>query len=669
MPYDIQALRTKYGISDQNSGYDISSLRQKYGIDAPSTPPEDSGKPFKYDVPQEQKTSAEKIAQYNQEQGGYDAATKKANSVGGIVWNTLKGVGTTLTSSEQGLGKTIATEATDPKQYADNVKHLADSQVTLQKLISEREKRGIDTTSIKRAYNSNADLIKENQDAIDAYSSSVPTTAQAAGQIGGTALDVLTAGTYGKAAEGAKSFQLSKGSVPFIKAAGTAVAPEVGKVAEIASKPSGLFTAKGFGNVAKGAGTGYGYDVTQGLQGGRGENRTGFNSLIPGAGTVLGAGIPAVTEGFQSILNKTNPTTKANIITNNRKTELNKLDRYSNVEKVVQKNKNRGIDVKDIVANTDLLHGAVDKDGHITTKGEGNAIDQVQQFIKPQEDVIVKNLEQEGISLTPAKVRRRLNAKIESSGISGKARTTALNNVDAEIAGYRTNKEGNIPLAELHKAKIDKYAGINFMTDAEKQRYDKSIAGGLKELVQENTKSVDVKRLNDELARNYAVINYLEKLDGKKVEGGKLGKYFARTVGAMVGGHFGPLGAIAGAEVAGKIKGSSMAATFGGKTGKGLSQSQLMRDAIKKGNAPRSPLPALIPGNDYIPAQGENIRLPQKSQSTLDRLERQNPNIKIPQSSNSFGNRNTSQSTTTTPIKKGMPNLIPQPKNKVNKKQ
>ena len=57
-------------------------------------------------------------------------------------------------------------------------------------------------------------------------------------------------------------------------------------------------------NVLKRAGIGYGYDVSSGLQGFRGEDRTGGKAFIFGLGTVISGGIPVVIEGGTSIKNR-----------------------------------------------------------------------------------------------------------------------------------------------------------------------------------------------------------------------------------------------------------------------------------------------------------------------------------------------------------------------------
>jgi hypothetical protein len=585
------------GSPDLNSiDADLQSYRSSKGATAPAT---GLTPPFKFDVPATDQDRQNKITGYNADAAAAKSESDKANSFGGFISNFGKAIVSNLAGSEVGLGKTIGETIAAPevtKELTEANQIRSDTQVTLLKRIRENKALGKDTTRLEQTYNSVYGEPDKTPTVSDIVPSINKTTGQVAGELGGTALDILSAGTYGKTATaGMKTGELAAKNIG-MKAAATIASPELGKVAEqTAQKATGAFTKKGAISIAKGAGVGYAQDVTQGLQGNRGENRTGAGAFIPGMGTAIGGGIPAITEGVQSAKNAFSQEGKAESIVNQRKKELGVLDDYASVSKRVQKAKDKGIDVKDIVANTDLLHGAVDKNGVISTKGEGNAVDQLQQFIQPQEDVISKNLKNEGVSLPASVVQKKLEYEVNQSGLKGGAKIRALNEVEQDMKGYMldANKDGTIPLSVIHDAKVDKYSNINFMTEAEKQKSAKAIARGLKQLVENNTKSVDVKKLNSELSQHYAVLDYLNSLDGKRVEGGRLGKYFAKTVGAIVGGHFGPLGSIVGAETAGAIKGNSMASTFGGKIGRNLEQSEAMKAAIASGNTTKLPVKSM----------------------------------------------------------------------------
>jgi hypothetical protein len=67
--------------------------------------------------------------------------------------------------------------------------------------------------------------------------------------------------------------------------------------------PTGLFTGQTLGRATAGGAIGYGYDVVGGLQGNRGEDRTGAGAFIPGLGTAVGIGVPLAIGAYQSVNN------------------------------------------------------------------------------------------------------------------------------------------------------------------------------------------------------------------------------------------------------------------------------------------------------------------------------------------------------------------------------
>lgn len=268
-------------------------------------------------------------------------------------------------------------------------------------------------------------------------------------------------------------------------------------------------------------------------------------------------------------------------ITTKRATELQGvIDKNSPLRKYIEKQEKKGLNPKEEVVNSDVLSGAVDKEGVIRTKQEGGAVSQYTDAIKPAEDVVTKVIEAEGKTLPLKEVQSNLVDSIMNSGLEGEALTKALNAIKSEVEGYklRAGPDGTIPISLIQKAKINKYSGINYLNEGGK--IDKTIAKSLKEMVEKNT-SADVKALNAELSKHYSAIGLLEKLDGTRVKGGRLGKYFAKGIGAMAGSGFGPLGAIAGAEIAGALEGRGMSKTFGKPTGKNVELSPLMKSTIE----------------------------------------------------------------------------------------
>lgn len=585
---------------------------------------------FTYDVPEVVETKQSKLGRLQSEAQKATEEAKKATSPLGYVKNFGKALVENLMPSEVGLGKTIGKLAGNQTDtYSKLIQDVSNQQANLLKAIREKETKGGDTTSLKRIYNDNVKQLSELNKNLQ-EEGNLPTTGQVAGQLGGTALDVLSAGTYGKA----KTAGMSTGKLaPSVSSTVSKVAtatglPELGKIAE--QKASGLFTKKGATNVLKGAGLGYASDVSLGLQGIRGEDRTGGKAFIPGVGTAIGTAIPAISETTQSVKNFRDPEIKAQKLIEKRKTGLDKLDKYQPIKKAVEKGNERGIDIKKLLSETDVLSGTVDNTGTISTKGEDGAIAQyTKQFIDGNESLVSDLLKKENSAISPSLVKARLIQNVKNAGIEGKALTNALKSIDEEMAGYmlRANENGTIPVSTLHDAKINKYNNINFFTEGATKQYDKTVANALKKLVEENTKSVDVQKINEELSKHFAVIDYLNKLDNKKVDGGKLGKYFAQTVGAIVGSHAGPVGAVVGAEVGGRIKGGLMSKSFNGKTGKIPQQSEVINEALRVKNA--TPL-------------------------------------ELPYSSNNFGNRQINQAITPTATNNSITSSIPQSTPKVN---
>lgn len=310
-----------------------------------------------------------------------------------------------------------------------------------------------------------------------------------------------------------------------------------------------------------------------------------------GTGAVIGAAIPAAVQGIKTLqkvdLSRAPRIEKPSIfqqktLNQNLKT-LDTFDKYGSIKRIASKSPEQFTEVKKMLAGTDLLFRSVDETGTIRTLQKDGAYDQVKDFLKPQESVISDLLKKEGKKVPLSEVAAKLKKSVNESGLKGGAKLRALKNVEDDIAGYAldADKDGLISLSTVQEAKIDKYSNINYL-NPESKRADKAIAKGLKELVEESSELVRISEVNGELKKLYNLLDYLDALDGKKVEGGKLGKYFAQTIGGIVGSHFGPVGTIVGAELAGKIKGFQMASRFGKKTGGELKISPIIEDAIKK---------------------------------------------------------------------------------------
>lgn len=300
---------------------------------------------------------------------------------------------------------------------------------------------------------------------------------------------------------------------------------------------------------------------------------------------------------------------KAHPLVPKRYAELKKIeDSSAPVRRVIEKAKSQGIDTKQLLSETDLLHNAVDETGTIRTTV---ARQQLTDHLAPVESVVTDTLRREGVSIPLKEVEQAQLHAIDRSGLEGSALEAAYTKLETEMKGLsrRANTDGKIMLDKVHAAKVSKYNTVDYSNEGSKIA-DKAVARTYKELVEKHTKSADVQALNRELQQHYAMFDLLEELNGKKVEGGRLGKHVARILGGVIGSHFGPLGTILGSEALAKAKGASMASKFNGKTGKPLGNSQAMDRAIANSKQPPLGLPAPKPG---APKVKNNVPIPLRS--------------------------------------------------------
>ena len=413
---------------------------------------------------------------------------------------------------------------------------------------------------------------------------------------------------------------------------------------------------QGFGEVLKGGATGA-------LMG------TAFGGALGGVSPVVGAGVKA---GFKKVAPKTLfPKTAAlraekemtNTVAKREEEIFNIENNYAKTRKAMSYSKDANSASRKRIASTDVLVGAVDQDGLIRTE---NAVKQYRAMtLEGTEGVVRQNLEREGGSVTADIIKKQLQENIMKSGLEGKALQRALTGIDAEINGLmlRADSSGRIPLAVLQDAKISAYGGINFQSEPWVKTEQKTIANAYKKLIEGNSnvritignKTYGIKDINEELGKYLKDIELLENLNGRRVKGGKLGKYFSQISGNIVGGIAGhaiggpagsAVGTIIGGELGGRLRGNILSKTLGKATGNLAPESQILKEAAITAESPRLMLPAPKSIFRSQMPTGPTINLPSKTQSAIDEAY-----------SKSLGKRNqqynpTKITTTATSIKK-----------------
>jgi len=576
---------------------DLEKYRKKEPVPGAAPTPVDVNKyrkpapgAFTFDVPIDPaKASQQRLQDARNDQVQYDQEASK-----GFMSRFGKALVKNLVPSEVGLGKTIAgilyQGSKADKGLQDSIAEGENIKVKLLKQIRENEQKGIDTTRLKEAYN-NQQKVGEKTTKTARDLVQLPTTGQAVGQIGGTALDLLTAGTYSRAKTGAMATgSLFRGSAPAVKTLATAAGvPELGVLAT--QKAGGIFSLRGARNIATGATTGYASDVALGLQGERGTERDGAAAFIPGLGTALGTAIPTLSEGVQTVRNIANPQPR---IVEKRLSALRDLEtKNGKIARVFDAADRKGIDVRKTLSETNLLNGAVDADGRISSD---KALNNFNEFIAPYEGRVKEALTAEGRSIQLNQLADEAKSFIDNSTLSDRQKVELQKEIADNLDAFQEFRGRAVPVTAVHDTKVVLASANNYLNPS-KNIVDKEAARFFKEVVEKNTSSLDVKAYNGELSKYYTVREALEAMDRAVVSGGRMGKYFSSVIGAGVGGLAGgPIGAIAGAEAGAMARGSQLSRALGSNVKKGMEATPELLDAMKPTAVGRAAIPDVVIG-------------------------------------------------------------------------
>lgn len=309
---------------------------------------------------------------------------------------------------------------------------------------------------------------------------------------------------------------------------------------------------------------------------------TALSAGLPKGGALVSA--PDLKDLTKNL--RITPTPDARI--NNQANDILKVEnKYSGLRKTNEQLGTKANDSRLRIAQSNVLEGAVDDTGRISTSEAVKAYKA--QTIDGAEDVVRKELEKEGAKINLKELELNLKANILDSGLEGGSLYTALKGVEKQLKGLavRADAFGDVPLYKLQDAKISEYSTIDYMKKTS-AIYKKTLARTYKEAI-ESKSSLPVREINAELSKFYGDIDRLTKLDGKIVEGGKLGKYGAQVVGtgvgmaggSVLGGGGAALGGILGGEIAQRLKGRAMASTFNRGIDGGVPESPILSQAKK----------------------------------------------------------------------------------------
>lgn len=337
---------------------------------------------------------------------------------------------------------------------------------------------------------------------------------------------------------------------------------------------------------------GYGYDVSTNLQDKKEQPFT------PGVGTAISASFPVaigVTRLAKNAVFKPAEKKIADIVTKREKELFNIENNYSLLRKNMNFSKDANAASRRRIASTDILANAVDDTGTIRTTNPGGPVEQYRdQVLHGSEAIVRKSLEREGAYTTLDKIRAKIEKVIGDSRLTMDEKETAFSGIDKILAGFqRQYPDGNIPLVAIQDEKVNAGALAYKNLDPAVKTRLKDMTRAYKEILEESS-NLNVKEMNDELSKYLKDISLLESLDGRKVKGGKLGKYFAQISGNLIGGATGSaiggvpgaaIGTVIGGELASRIKGTALSRTLAGETGQVGVKSPVLKEAEQRAAA------------------------------------------------------------------------------------
>lgn len=525
---DFETIAKKYGATSTTTPVqptvDFSNIASKYGASVSTVPnnqpPVDEGFAKNY------------INTYT--------------SIANQIKEPIKALGSALISSEKGVGETlgqsIASGSSDIASLETSKQNLSNLQLTVLKEINDKKKKGEDTSRLEQILTSTQNLnIPSTQDILPATQK---TTGQAIGELGGTALDVLTAGTYGTATKGLKAFELATQS----KLTPTIVENGI----ELLKSPTGIFSVNGLKNIATGAGIGYGYDVSQGLQGQRGEDRTGVDSLIPGLGTVISAGIPAIVESTGAVRNLFSQQKYLKDL----QSDWERVSGdFSKSRKILAKSEISGKDPISLLTERGITpQSMIDgQTGLFDTREVANKIRT--KDTEPFEEVLQKSLKEADMSNTPLnlkEVSKTIKNNINNAdNLSVGQKKLLLDKVDNEFSLLNDKYKNNISRSDSNIEKRVYWNNTNFnRLDPVESNFFYQMGKGFKEAIEKGTPDVNIKELNSYLGELYNSAQLLDSINGYKPKITAIQKFQRAVVkgastyiGAKLGGL--PGGAVA----------------------------------------------------------------------------------------------------------------------------
>jgi len=333
-------------------------------------------------------------------------------------------------------------------------------------------------------------------------------------------------------------------------------APTIPKAGPLASTAAKVATRGA--KIAAGAASGYASDVASNLN----QGKSGTDILKPGLGTAIGAGIPAIGGAIDVVkgLKGAAPSIKSNVTQSLVKKEVEKLaQKYDEVftstkaaKKGFVKSERAGKNPSRFLAERgdiiDIENGKINSQPVMQkVSQDADTLEEVFDGILQEKDRYLRADQYIPLNQLGARVKSRLASS--SNKASGEM-SNMNKEVDRLINEFKQQFGDQITLSQSNLIKRGQWKQSKVF-DATRPAFSSDINYNFgrvaKDLIEDNIPEADIRMFNSILGDHYDALDSLRRIDGNAVKGGRLGGYFARTIGAVAGAKAGPLGSIVGA--------------------------------------------------------------------------------------------------------------------------
>lgn len=222
------------------------------------------------------------------------------------------------------------------------------------------------------------------------------------------------------------------------------------------------------------------------------------------------------------------------------------------------------------------------RDGKIHSLEKANSFRESAQPLNEHLNLALDEV-QPGIPKTPVDViRQRALSRINDlKNITESSRQGMIKDANLEFNLIKQKYGNSITLKQVNNV-VKKPAWSDTKFDATKPHKGETnynIGKAAQETIENSVpkEAVDIHQLNSHIGDVYEGAKFLESLDGRAVKGGRMGKYFARTAGTVIGSSGGPFGSIAGL-----LGGELIAEIFQRKTFGGPLRQRILRNLAVK---------------------------------------------------------------------------------------